>query len=154
MRSYYWLAVRASVIVRFPYLLIRRILCAVLERYFCNRIPLQTTRWPFCYSVSDRYRAFISANPRWKCSSFYIVLISPNWHHRRYFLCQNVTKPLWHNRNIVNIGNTAVLLSGPWNSPDEIIKRGRFSLCEGNRPSPMNSLHREPATQVYFFVLV
>ena len=90
-------------------LIIRRILCAVLERYFCNRIPLQITRWPFCYSVSDRYRTFISANSRWKCS-FYIVLISPNRHHRRYFLCQSVTKPLWHNRDIGNIGNTATLI--------------------------------------------
>ena len=65
------------------HLLIWRILCAVLEQYFCNRIPLQTHR-PFCYSVSDRYRAFISANPMWKCS-FDIVLISPNWHHRHIF---------------------------------------------------------------------
>ena len=64
------------------HLLIWRILCAVLERYFCNRIPLQITRWSFCYSVSDRYRAFISANPRWKCS-FDVVLIAPNRHHRR-----------------------------------------------------------------------
>ena len=61
------------------------------------------------HSVSDRYRTFISANPMWKCS-FYIVLISPNRHHRRYFLCQSVTKPLWHNRDIVNIGNTATLI--------------------------------------------
>ena len=62
--------------------LLNRILCAVLERYLCDRIPLQITRWPFCYAVSDRYRAFISANPRWKCS-FDIVLISPNRHHMR-----------------------------------------------------------------------
>ena len=41
-------------------------------------------RRPFFYFVSDRYRAFISANPMWKCS-FDIVLISPNRHHRRYF---------------------------------------------------------------------
>ena len=66
------------------HLLIWRILCAVLERYFCNRIPLQITRRPFCYSVSDRYRAVISANLMWKCS-FDIVLISPNRHHRRNF---------------------------------------------------------------------
>ena len=70
------------------HLLIWRILCAVLERYFCNRIPLQITRRPFCYSVSDRYRAFISANPMWKCS-FDIVLISPNRHHRRNFFMRN-----------------------------------------------------------------
>ena len=83
---------RASVIVGFPQkrtfklnsvVLIWRILCAVLGRYFCNRIPLQITRRPFCYSVSDRYQAFISANPMWKYS-FYIILISPNRHHRRY----------------------------------------------------------------------
>ena len=67
------------------HLLIWRILCAVLKRYFCNRIPLQITRRPFCYSVSDRYRVFISANPMWKYS-FVIVLISPNRHHRRKFL--------------------------------------------------------------------
>ena len=84
-------------------------LCAVLERYFCNRIPLQITRWPFCYSVSDRYRAFISDNPRWKCS-FDSVLISPNRHHMRSFLCQSVTKPLCHNSDVVNIGNTATLI--------------------------------------------
>ena len=59
-------------------------LWAVSKRYFCNRIPLQITRRPFCYSVSDRYWAFISANPMWKCS-FDIVLISPNRHHRRNF---------------------------------------------------------------------
>ena len=66
------------------HLLIWRILCAVLERYFCNRIPLQITRRSFWYSVCDRYRAFISANPMWKCS-FDIVLISPNRRHRRNF---------------------------------------------------------------------
>ena len=70
--------------ILFTHLLIWRILCAVLERYFCSRIPLQITRRSFCYSVSNRYRAFISANPMWKCS-FDIVLISPNRHHRRNF---------------------------------------------------------------------
>ena len=46
------------------HLLIWRILCALMERYFCNTMPLQITRQPFCYSVP---RAFISANARWKC---------------------------------------------------------------------------------------
>ena len=50
------------------HLLIWRILCVVLERYFCNRMPPQITRRPFRYYVSDRYQAFISANPLWKCS--------------------------------------------------------------------------------------
>ena len=78
-RPYYWLSVREERLnwILLTHLLIWRILCAVLERYFCNKIPLQITRRPFCYSVSDRYRAFISANPMWKCS-FDIVLISPN----------------------------------------------------------------------------
>ena len=70
------------------HLLIWRILCDVLKRYFCNRMPLQITRRPFCYSVSDRYRALISANQMWKCS-FDIVLISPNRHHRRKFFMAN-----------------------------------------------------------------
>ena len=44
----------------------------------------QITRRPFCYSVSDRNRAFISVNLMWKCS-FDIVSISPNRHHKRSF---------------------------------------------------------------------
>ena len=74
--------------IMWTHLLIWRILFAVLERYSCRRIPLQITRRLFCYSVSDRYRAFISANSMWKCG-FDIVLISPTRHHRRNFLCQS-----------------------------------------------------------------
>ena len=53
--------------------------------------------------------------------------------------------PLIHCISSVNIWTGC-----PRNSPDEIIKRGQFPLCEGNHRSPVNSPHREPATRVYF----
>ena len=125
------------------HLIIWRILCAVLERYFCNRVPLQITRRPFCYSVSDWYQAFISANPMWKCS-FDIVLISPNRYHRRNFFmprcylipvtqhwCCKHWKHCYIDRDLTLF---CYLVHG---IPliDEIMKWGRFPLCEGNHRS-------------------
>ena len=69
-RSHYWLSVRALVTVGFPQ---RR----MFELNSVKSSPNLT--YLCCYSVSDRYGAFISANPTLKCN-FAIVLIPPNKH--------------------------------------------------------------------------
>ena len=144
------------------YLLIWRILCAILERYFCNRISLQIIRRTFCYSVSDRYRAFISANPMWKCS-FDIVLISPNRHHRRTFFYDKVLLNPCDTTLMLHIGNTATLIEilrcsaiwsmefPWWNNQKGTVSAlwGEPSVTSECPPPP-----REPATRVYFVVLV